>query len=82
MVGATESAFDVLMRGSRERSHLPGKWHVEAPVNKKLELKNVIIDWLEKNKLGWEASHAQQQDVGFANCLANMLWMIDGNHKT
>ena len=46
------------------KSHLPGKWRAEAPVNKKLELKNVIIDWLENNKLGWEASHAQQQGVG------------------
>ena len=40
--GATESAFDVLMRGALERSNLPGKWKVEAPVNKKLELK---IGW-------------------------------------
>ena len=64
--------------------YLPGKWNyrAEAPVNKKLELKNVIIDWLEKNKLGWEASHAQQQGLGFLTCLANTLWMIDGNHKT
>lgn len=58
---AKESAFDLLIRGSREKLHLPRKWRADAPVNKKLEFKNEMIDWLEKNKLGWEASHAQQQ---------------------
>ena len=42
-----ESPFDILTKGSREKLHLPGKWRAEAPVNKKLELKSVIIDWLK-----------------------------------
>ena len=40
------------MKDSQEKLHLPGKWRAEASVNKKLELNYVIIDWLEKNKLG------------------------------
>ena len=36
-----------------------GKRGAEAPVNNQLELKNVTTDWLEKNQLGWEASHTQ-----------------------
>ena len=74
-------AMAILMRGALQRSHLPDKWRMDSP-NKKLKLKNDIIDWLQTNKLGWEPSYAQQLGVAFINTLANTLWMIDGNHQT
>ena len=78
---ARVDAVAILMRGALERSHLPNKWRIDQP-NKKLKLKNDIIDWLQTNKLGWEPSYAQQLGVAFVNTLANTLWMIDGNHQT
>ena len=74
-------AMAILMRGALQRSHLPDKWKMDSP-NKKLKLKNDIIDWLQTNKLGWEPLYAQQLGVAFVNTLANTLWMIDGNHQT
>lgn len=52
--------------------HVPDKWRIETP-NKKLELKNHLIDWLQKNKLGWDSSYAKQLGVAFVNTLANTL---------
>ena len=75
------NAFILLMQGAQERAHLSDKWRIETP-NKKLELKNHIIDWLQKNKLGWEPAYAKQLGVAFVSTLANTLWFIDGNHRT
>ena len=50
--------------------------------NKKLELKNSIIGFLAKNKLGWSASYAEQCGKAFVNILSDVLWYIDGNHRT
>ena len=73
-------AMAILMRRVLQRSHLPDKWRIDLP-NKKLKLKNDIINWIQTNKLGWEPSHAQQLGVASVNTLANTLRMIDGNHQ-
>lgn len=41
-------AMAILMRGALQRSHLPDKWQMNSP-NKKLKLKNDILDWLQTN---------------------------------
>lgn len=69
----------ILMRGALQRSHLPEKWRIDLP-NKKLKLKNNIIDWLQTDKLGWELSYAQHLGVAFVNSLANTLWIIDSSN--
>lgn len=79
--GNRTDAFTVLMKGAQERLHVPDKWRVEAP-NKKLDLKNATIVWLQRKKLGWESSYTKQLEVMFVNVLANMPWTIDGNHQT
>ena len=39
-------AMAILKRGALQRSHLPDKWRIDL-LNKKLKLKNNIIDWLQ-----------------------------------
>ena len=77
----TKNAFVLLMASSRQTSSLPTKWEIRTP-NKKLEMKNDVIDFLEKNKLGWDPSHVQSCGTTFINTLVDSLWYIDGNHQT
>ena len=74
-------AATVLMQSSRSTCCLPKEWTIVSP-NKKLELKNNIIGFLAKNKLGWSASYAEQCGKAFVNILSDVLWYIDGNHHT
>lgn len=74
-------ASTVLMQSSRLCHALPQKWQVLLP-NRKLHLKNDIIDFLDKKRLGLSASHAQQCGKSFVNMLAEVMWNIDGNHQT
>ena len=71
------SAFDIMMASSR-RLILPEKCH---PVNKKAELKNDIIDWLSKNKVGWSTGCVNTTGVSFLKELTNIFWDIDGYHE-
>ena len=71
----------MLMQSSRSCHALPQKWKVVLP-NRKLDLKNDIIDFLDKKKLGWSASYSQQCGKSFVNMLADVMWNIDGNHHT
>lgn len=66
-------AATVLMQSSRTCNALPQKWQVVLP-NRKLDLKNDIIDFLKRNNLGWSATHAQQCGKLFVNVLAEVLW--------
>lgn len=75
----TVSAFDVLMKASRDRHYLPSKWKNS---NKKLELKNDIIDWLKTNGIGWSSSEKDHLGVQFVNTLGSVFWEIVGNHGT
>ena len=77
----TQNAFMLLMASSRQTASLPSKWEIKTP-NKKLEMKNYVIDFLENNKLGWDPSHAQQCGTAFVNTLVDSLWYIDDSHKT
>lgn len=45
-------------------------------------MKNHIIDWLEKEKLGWQTSVAKQVGLIFVNTLSDALWCLDGNGRT
>lgn len=72
-------AFALMMQSSRLSNSLPRRW--QTP-NRKLELKNDLIEFLKRNKLGWTASYAQQCGELFVNTLADILWYIDGNHQT
>ncbi len=74
-------ASTVLMQSSRSCHALPQMWQVLLP-NRKRDLKNDIIDFLERNKLGWSPTHAQHCGKLFVNMLAEVLWNIDGNHQT
>ena len=66
-------AFSLLMQKAQQKVHSPDKWRIVTP-NKKLQLKNDVIDWLEKNKLGWEPSYAKHLGTTFVTTLANTLW--------
>ena len=48
------NAFSLLMQGAQERVHVLDRWRIKIP-NKKLELKNHVIDWLEKKQARMEA---------------------------
>ena len=74
-------AFALMMQSSRSSNALPQRWQIVTP-NRKLEMKNDLLDFLERNKLGWTASYIQQCGESFVNMLANVLWYIDGNHQT
>ncbi len=78
---AVQDACSVLMESSRSCHTLPQKWQVLVP-NRKLSLKNDMIDFLAKNRLGWSASHAQQCGKSFVNILGEVMWNFDGNHQT
>lgn len=73
------NAFSVLLQGAKSRSCLPSQFIVN---NNKDKLKNDVISWLEKNKVGWSKDLAQTQGNKFVNILSNILWDIDGNHST
>ena len=73
---ATVDAFEILLQGARDKTFLPEKWNA---TNAKLSLKNSIIDWLAKNKLGWEAALAKHVGLTFVSTLADAIWYIDGN---
>ena len=46
------------------------------------DMKNDLLNFLEKNKLGWMASCAQQCGELFVSTLVDVLWYVDGNHQT
>ena len=75
----TVDAFEILLQGARDKTFLPENWNA---TNAKLSLKNVIIDWLAKNKLGWEAVLAKHVGLTFVSTLADAIWYVDGNEKT
>ena len=75
----TVDAFEILLQGARDKTFLPEKWNA---TNAKLSLKNSIIDWLAKNKLGWEAALAKHVGLTFVSTLADAIWYVDGNEIT
>ena len=59
-------AFEILLQGAMDKTFLPEKWNTN---NAKLSLKNNIIDWLVKNKLGWQAALAKYVGLMFVSHL-------------
>ena len=51
------------------------------PIDKKDELKNNIIDWLSKNKVGWSTGCVKTTGVSFLNDFTNIIWEVDGYHE-
>ena len=49
--------------------------------NNKLSLKSGVIDWLEKNGLGWSHESVGSQSGRFVNTLTDVLWYIDGHQE-
>ena len=45
-------------------------------------MKNDILDWLAKEKLGWETCIAKSVGLTFVNTLSDALWYLDGTAKT
>ena len=50
--------------------------------NKKVALKAEVINWLEKNNLGWSYESVQSQGGRFVNTLTDVLWYLDGHHAS
>ena len=73
------NATTVLLQAARDKTSLPKKWN---PSNAKLKLKNSIIDWLSRKKLGWEAALANQTGLVFVNTVGDALWYINRKEKT
>ena len=68
---------------ARYHSSLPQRpSHVGQDRNKKLALKTEVINWLEKNDLGWSYESVQSQGGRFVNILTDVLWYIDEHHET
>ena len=78
-VSNAPSAFDVLMSSQRSHKHVPERY--TSSLNKKLELKNAVIDWLVKNQVGWSLPNVQTLGISFVNTLTQVTWDLDGHHK-
>ncbi len=48
----TVDLFQMMMATQRNNKHLPAAYPELKP-NRKIQLKNDILKWLEKNELGW-----------------------------
>lgn len=66
------------------------RWQLQLPErpsqagqdrNNKLSLKSGVIDWLEKNGLGWSHESIDSQGGRFVNTLTDVLWYIDGHQE-
>ena len=76
----TKNAFSILMETAKIKTAVPDK-KLESG-NKKNQLKNDIIDFLVKNKLGWDPAHATSIGCTFVNAVSDTLWYIDGNFSS
>ena len=72
------SAFDMMMATSKVR-FLPEK--LNSNINKKHKLKNDIIEWLRKNKVGWSAWCVKTSGADFLIDLSDVFWNLDGYHE-
>ncbi len=67
----TPLAFDVLMSSQKLCEHVPERY--TSSLNKKLELKNAVIDWLVKNQVGWSLPNVQTLGISFVNTLTQVM---------
>ena len=76
----TKNAFSILMETAKIKTAVPDK-KLETG-NKKNQLKNDVIDFLVKNKLGWDPAHAASIGCTFVNTVSDSLWYINGNFSS
>ena len=53
------NSFSLMMAAQRSRKNLPKQYPVLKP-NRRIDLKNDVLKWLEKNQLGWARDSADQ----------------------
>ena len=73
------SVLDVVM-SARTSTNLPEKY--ETTKNKKFEMKNAVIDWHSKNKVGWEPGSVEGSGWAFVNTVSDVMWDLDGKHES
>ena len=68
---------------SQKQPRLPQKISPEVAVkNAKFCLRNSIIEWLERNELGWPQETTESHGRNFVVLLTDVLWNLDGHHST
>ena len=76
------NAATVLL-AAQKQPKLPDKVSPEsAAKNAKFRLRNSIIDWLDRSKLGWSQERADSHGRSFVLLLTDVLWHLDGHHST
>ena len=73
------SAFDRMMAASKEL-HLP-----DVPargINKKLDLKADIVQWLKKQNVGWRIERLESHGAPFVIFLCDVFWYVDPHQAT
>ena len=50
--------------------------------SRKQELKKDVIQWLEKNNLGWSRDAVDDVGANFIAALTDCLWYIDRHHSS
>ena len=73
------SAFAVLMNSATQRTHLP-PFLPATSANNKTKMKNGIIEFLQKNKVGWSALNTSSMGTQFMNTLSACTRVLDGHH--
>lgn len=73
--------FTLMMATQRNNKNLPPLFPQIKP-NQKIQLKNDILNWLERNELGWSSDACEQQGNQFINTLTESLWNLDGHAET
>ena len=77
----TVNLFTLMMATQRNNKKLPATFPELKP-NHKIQLKNDILKWLEKNELGWSPDACEQQGNIFIKTLTETLWNLDGHAET
>lgn len=77
----TVNIFTLMMATQRNNKNLPPAFPENKP-NRKIQLKNDILKWLETNELGWSTGACEQQGNKFINTLTETLWSLDGHAET
>ena len=75
------STFAVFMTSATQRKHLL-PFLPTTSANNKTKIKNDIMEFLQKNKVGWSALNANSMGVQFVNTLSACMWVLDGHHET
>ena len=69
-----------MMATQRNNKNFPPSFPENKP-NRKIQLKNDILKWLERNEFGWSADACEQQGTS-VKTLTETLWNLDGHAET